>query len=264
MKRRKKLASDLKQRYLREFTQAEDLTHPNQKNTEHVIRGDRRAEAGGKQEIEQFGETPVTKVTTTSEIFKHGNDQTIRTVLTIGEADIGKTFHAQKFTRDWVGGPTGLFNWLKVKVGWSKDDVEVLIPLTFSRLNYLKGEKVSLVGLLNRFFEETKKNVISNYAVLKILFVFDGLDKFERPPDFDNAALTDVREPATVDVLLTNLIKGNLLPSARLWITSRPSAAKKLHELVDRVTEIRGKLHCYAIQHNNNTKYGSKNDGRVE
>ncbi|XP_044049924.1 NLR family CARD domain-containing protein 3-like [Siniperca chuatsi] len=62
------------------------------------------------------------------------------------------------------------------------------------------------------------------------------------PLDFnDNKPCCGVSEPASVDILLTNLIKGNLLPSAHIWITSRPTAANRIPvDLVDRVTEIRG------------------------
>uniref|UniRef100_A0AAQ4RZ94 SPRY-associated domain-containing protein n=1 Tax=Gasterosteus aculeatus aculeatus TaxID=481459 RepID=A0AAQ4RZ94_GASAC len=57
----------------------------------------------------------------------------------------------------------------------------------------------------------------------------------------NNEILTDVTEISSVDVLLTNLIRGKLLPSARLWITTRPAAANQIPpECVGMVTEVRG------------------------
>ncbi|KAJ3610933.1 hypothetical protein NHX12_023023, partial [Muraenolepis orangiensis] len=57
----------------------------------------------------------------------------------------------------------------------------------------------------------------------------------------NNKICTDVTKSTSVDVLLTNLIRGHLLPSARIWMTTRPEAANQIPaECVDMVTEVRG------------------------
>ncbi|XP_073326311.1 uncharacterized protein [Pagrus major] len=239
LKRRQQLVSALRKRFRSENTEVENKDHPNQQNTEHIIREEKSNEVDS-------GEKSVTQVKATSDIFKDTKEKTIRTVLTIGEAGIGKSFHAQKFKTEWAKNDKGsyltqAFN--SVMSFWSKAEEEVIFPLDFSELNQMKETKVSLVGLLERFFKETKECVISNYEQFKVVFVLDGLEDYQPPLDFDNCnILTDTREPASVDVLLTNLIRGKLFPSARLWITSQPSAAKQLPDTcVDRTTEIRWK-----------------------
>ena len=164
-------------------------------------------------------------------IIKDRQENKIKTVLTTGEAEIGKSFHVQKFIKAWAEKTN------------RKNDVEVIFQFNFSKLKLIEG-KISLVELLNRFFEETKESVISDYAQFKITFILDGLNSYDHNLDFDNnETLSDVRQPASVNALLTNLIKGNLLPSARVWITSRPSAAAKPPVgWIDRMTEIRGKV----------------------
>ncbi|XP_064866942.1 NACHT, LRR and PYD domains-containing protein 12-like [Oncorhynchus nerka] len=106
----------------------------------------------------------------------------------------------------------------------------------------MKGDKHTFIELLNHFSMETKQSGISIYNKYKVLFIFDGLDECRLPLDFQkNKICWDVTESTSVDVLLTNLIKGNLLPSALLWITTRPAAANKIPSTcVDQVTEVRG------------------------
>ncbi|XP_064872513.1 NACHT, LRR and PYD domains-containing protein 12-like [Oncorhynchus nerka] len=106
----------------------------------------------------------------------------------------------------------------------------------------MKGDKHTFIKLLNHFSMETEQSRISNYDKYKVLLIFDGLDECRLPLDFQkNKICWDVTESTSVDVLLTNLIKGNLLPSALLWITTRPAAANKIpSRCVDQVTEVRG------------------------
>ncbi|KAM6945700.1 NACHT, LRR and PYD domains-containing protein 3-like [Aplochiton taeniatus] len=172
-------------------------------------------------------ETPIR----VNDIFKGppGQFKPIRTVLTKGVAGIGKTFATQKFTLDWADGK-------------ANQHVQFTFPIPFRELNLLKQEEYTLLELLHKFFNETKEARITDFNKYQVVFVFDGLDECRLPLDFQNNEIwTDVTEPTSVDVLLTNLIKGNLLPSALLWITTRPAAANQIpSEYVDMVTEVRG------------------------
>ncbi|KAI3352608.1 hypothetical protein L3Q82_005543 [Scortum barcoo] len=124
----------------------------------------------------------------------------------------------------------------------NNQDIHFTFPFTFRELNVLKEKKFSLVELVHHFFTETKEAGICRFEEFQVVFIFDGLDECRLPLDFhNNEILTDVTESTSVDVLLTNLIRGKLLPSARLWITTRPAAANQIPpECVDMVTEVRG------------------------
>ncbi|XP_072235541.1 NLR family CARD domain-containing protein 3-like [Leuresthes tenuis] len=165
------------------------------------------------------------------DIFKlpPGRDEPIRTVMTKGVAGIGKTVLTQKFTLDWAEGK-------------ANQDIQFMFLFTFRELNVLKEKKFSLVELVHHFFTETKEAGICSFEEFQVVFIFDGLDECRLPLDFHNKEpLTDVAESTSVDVLLTNLIRGKLLPSARLWITTRPAAANQIPpDCVDMVTEVRG------------------------
>ncbi|XDV33287.1 hypothetical protein PO909_003747, partial [Leuciscus waleckii] len=165
-----------------------------------------------------------------SDIFRPlpGQDKPIRTVLTKGVAGIGKTVSVQKLILDWAEGK-------------ENQDVQLIFPLAFRELNLMKDKTLSLSDLLHVFFRETKEMDISSDQY-KVSFIFDGLDECRLSLDFQSdVRLCDVTESASVDELLTNLIVGNLLPSALIWITSRPAAADLVpSECVHRVTEVRG------------------------
>ncbi|XP_053091311.1 NACHT, LRR and PYD domains-containing protein 4E isoform X5 [Pangasianodon hypophthalmus] len=180
------------------------------------------------RQIETASRRPATQETPIkcNELFK---DKSIRSVLTKGVAGIGKTVSVQKFILDWAEGK-------------ANQDVTFMFPLPFRELNLMKQKNFSLMNLLQNFFPEIKELQLIDCNVHKVIFIFDGLDECRLPLNFqNNERLYDVTESASVDVLLTNLIKGNLLPSALLWITSRPGAANQIPPVcVDQVTEVRG------------------------
>ncbi|KAM9489175.1 NLR family CARD domain-containing protein 3-like [Clarias gariepinus] len=167
-------------------------------------------------------ETPIN----CSDLFK---DKSIRSVLTKGVAGIGKTVSVQKFVLDWAEGK-------------ANQDITFMFPLPFRELNLMTEKPFSLMEFLYHFFQDIIKLELIDCDSYKVLFIFDGLDECRFPLDFqNNDRLCDMTESVSLDVLLTNLIKGNLLPSALLWITSRPGAAKQIPpEFIDQVTEIQG------------------------
>ncbi|XP_074548557.1 protein NLRC3-like [Halichoeres trimaculatus] len=190
-------------------------------NTQHEVR---QLEPASKKILH---DTPI-KV---QDIFKALAEQqkVIRVVLTNGVAGIGKTFLVQKFSLDWAEGS-------------ENQDLSLLLLLSFRELNLIKDQRYSLLKLLHVFHPTLEKLTAETLAVCKLLFIFDGLDESRLSLDFQNTqVVSDVTQECSVNVLLTNLIQGNLLPSALVWITSRPAAANQIPpSCVDRLTEVRG------------------------
>uniref|UniRef100_A0A3B3XFS7 B30.2/SPRY domain-containing protein n=1 Tax=Poecilia mexicana TaxID=48701 RepID=A0A3B3XFS7_9TELE len=231
------LKSNMKKKFQSVFegiTNSGNQTFLNQIYTELYITEGGSGEVNDEHEVRQIEsvtwkpDRPETAIRH-EDIFKPSSerDEPIRTVMTKGVAGIGKTVLTQKFTLDWAEDQTN-------------QDIQFMFPFMFRELNLFKDHQFSLVELVHHFFSETKG--ISRFEELKVVFIFDGLDESRLPLDFhNNEILTDVTKSTSVDVLLTNLIRGNLLPKAHLWITTRPAAANRIPaEFVGMMTEIRG------------------------
>ncbi|XP_034561761.1 NLR family CARD domain-containing protein 3-like isoform X1 [Notolabrus celidotus] len=190
-------------------------------NTQHEVR---QLETASKKKTLQ--DTPIK----CQDIFRAlpGPQKPIRVVLTVGVAGVGKTFSVQKFTLDWAEGS-------------ENQDLSLVVLLSFRELNLIRG-RYSLLQLLHEFHPTLQKVPAETLAVCKLVFIFDGLDESRLSLDFNNTqVVSDVTQSSSINLLLTNLIQGNLLPSALVWITSRPAAANQIPpSRVDRVTEVRG------------------------
>ncbi|CAI5669451.1 unnamed protein product [Oreochromis niloticus] len=233
------LKSTLKKKFQCVFegiTKAGNPTLLNQIYTELYITEGGTAEVNDEHEVRQIEtasrkpDRPETTIRQ-EDIFKAspGRDVPIRTVLTKGVAGIGKTVLTHKYSLDWAEDK-------------ANQDIQFIFPFTFRELNVLKEEKFSLVELVHHFFTETKEAGICSFEDFQVVFIFDGLDECRLPLDFHKTTiLTDPRKSTSVDVLLINLIRGKLLPSAYVWITTRPAAANQIPpDCVGMVTEIRG------------------------
>uniref|UniRef100_A0A3B1JQI9 B30.2/SPRY domain-containing protein n=1 Tax=Astyanax mexicanus TaxID=7994 RepID=A0A3B1JQI9_ASTMX len=152
-----------------------------------------------------------------------------RVVLTKGIAGIGKSVSVQKF----------ILNWAQCK---ANQGVDLVFYMPFRELNLYQGQW-SLHKLLLNFHPELEEIKAPPNMILSsnVVLILDGLDESRLPLAFEsNQLFSDVTKEMSLDVLITNILKGNLLNSAQIWVTSRPEASLKISRYTDHVTEIRG------------------------
>ncbi|KAA0721550.1 NACHT, LRR and PYD domains-containing protein 4E NALP-epsilon [Triplophysa tibetana] len=152
-------------------------------------------------------------------------------ILTKGVAGIGKTVSVQKLILDWAEGT-------------ANQDVDAMFLFPFREMNQIKDKNISFHEFLQEFYPEIKKleksNVIKLTEKCNVAFIFDGFDESRLNLDFKSRKLS-VEERSSVDEMIINLIRGDLLPSSLIWITSRPAAANQIpSRFVGLFTEVRG------------------------
>ncbi|KAL0149075.1 hypothetical protein M9458_055690 [Cirrhinus mrigala] len=160
-------------------------------------------------------------------LLRENNEEKI--VLTKGIAGIGKTVSVHKFILDWAEGK-------------ANQDIHCVFLLPFREINRIKDRELNLHEFLLEFYNELKGLEKSKlYTEYKLAFIFDGLDESRMHLNFKSEELKMVEKRSSVDVLFTSLVKGKLLPSALVWVTSRPAAANQIPpEYVGLFTEVRG------------------------
>ncbi|XP_054624974.1 NLR family CARD domain-containing protein 3 isoform X2 [Dunckerocampus dactyliophorus] len=172
-----------------------------------------------------------------------------RVSLTIGVGGIGKTTRVQRFIRQWIQGAVC-------------PDVSFVLPFTFSQLNFL--EKLSAERLVKIAFPHLSDPSLILSSSCRTLLIFDGLDDFRCTLNFSDAApCDDPKKEVPIEDLVTNIIRGNLLPGVALWVTSRPTVASLIPGgLVDRVTEVPGfspkDIHGFLNHHIPETDFANK------
>ncbi|XP_051991217.1 NLR family CARD domain-containing protein 3-like isoform X2 [Xyrauchen texanus] len=151
----------------------------------------------------------------------------VHTILIRGISGSGKSTAVGKLVLDWANGKTHL-------------NIDFVFPLFLSELNILYKNKYSLIQFLDLLFPKIPD--LETLKQARVLFICDGLDEFRLPLNFKHAKrCVNPLKPVSLDCLLVNLLRGNLIPSAQILVTSKLKNRDLIPpEHVQRVVEVHG------------------------
>ncbi|XP_053307067.1 NACHT, LRR and PYD domains-containing protein 12-like [Spea bombifrons] len=194
-----------------------------------------RDEEERKQEIRALGEEHLEMMeqrrsdkyspTTVDKLFDPEEDGfTPKTVVLQGPAGIGKTMTAQKIMLDWASGKL------------YEDRFNYVFYLSCREINRMTGE-TSIADFISKMCrlkwpKSAMESILRDPE--KILFLIDGLDELDQ--SFMGLG-EDCSHPFQVvpkEVILSSLIRKQVLETSSLIITTRPFSLEKLNEYLER------------------------------
>ncbi|KAM4627274.1 protein NLRC3 [Polymixia lowei] len=166
--------------------------------------------------------------------LRKDDGQLVRTVVTTGIPGIGNSVTVARFSVDWAEER-------------ANKDLQFVIPLSFQSLWSLRkhhlpsSKKMSISELIGYYHQVCRNMAYLEEPDCRFLIVMDSFDSYQVALDWETPVLSDIYTPAHLDVLIVNLIRGNLLPAARIWILGRRAAVSNIPaEHIDTVAEIQG------------------------
>ncbi|XP_048021105.1 NACHT, LRR and PYD domains-containing protein 1 homolog [Megalobrama amblycephala] len=154
-------------------------------------------------------------------------------VILQGNSGNGKSFTVQKIMMDWASGDL------------YKEQFDVVFHLKCKEINRICGIK-SLEEILSCSCSLTSDQIsqVLQHSPEKMLFIIDGFDELRLTQDInDMSPHTDLLQKAPAEVILCDLLRGQILPESFLLVTSRSTATDTLSKLLkgpQRFSEIMG------------------------
>ena len=157
-------------------------------------------------------------------------------VLLLGSPGVGKTLSAYHFLSENINGTL-----------W-KDDVHFIIFILLRELNRIKSN-MSFRDILFNAYGPSVGNTQKVWEYLeknqdKLLTILDGYDEYEGlgiNVSYEyQIPFHATDQPTIAQILIYNLVLGNIFPGSKVLVTGRPHILEHLQSKVDRTVELPG------------------------